>query len=214
MQTFKLYGANVCPFVHRTRLVLAEKEIDHEYVAIDLRNKPDWYHEVLPHGKVPLLERGSLRVWESSIICEYLEDFCSEPALLPVDPGERAGARLWLDWAANEFVPTFYKLLKEQGESEQAEHAQVLRAQLERMDGELRGKTYFLGESLSLVDLEIYPWFERWPILEHYRNFEVPADLEALSAWRQRMSKRPATQKLEEPASFYIEQYRHYAHPV
>lgn len=209
----KLYGANVCPFVHRTRLVLAEKGIQHEYVAIDLRNKPEWYHEVLPSGKVPLLEHGSVRIWESSIICEYLEEVQPEPALLPADPGEKAGARMLVDWASNAFVPTFYKLLKAQEVDDQADHAENLTTHLERMNRELQGKSYFLGDAPSLVDLEIYPWFERWPVLEEYRKFEIPKELDALTAWRGRMSERPSTRKLEEPGSFYIEQYHHYAHP-
>ncbi len=33
---------------------------------------------------------------------------------------------------------------------------------------------YWFGENISLVDLTFYPWFERIPTLEHYRNYTIP----------------------------------------
>ena len=115
----KLYGANVCPFVHRVRLVLAEKKLEHEYVAIDLANKPSWYHEVLPTGRVPLLEDEGFRLWESDVVSEYLEEAYPERSLMPSDPGERALLRMHVAWCSSRFVPAFYKLLAGQDPEEQ-----------------------------------------------------------------------------------------------
>src|SRR5687768_13624731 len=126
MSALKLYGANVCPFVHRVRLAMAEKGLKPDYVAIDLRHKPDWYDEVMPSGKVPLLQHEGHRTWESAIVCEYLEECFPEPPLLPREPAARAQARLWIDWASNHLVPLFYKLLKSQDSSEQAGHREEL----------------------------------------------------------------------------------------
>lgn len=210
----KLYGADVCPFVHRARLTLAEKALEHEYVAIDLRNKPDWYHEVLPSGKVPLLEHQGHRIWESAIVCEYLEEAFPEKPLLPKNPGLKAQARIWIDWVSSALVPDFYKLLKAQEQGEQEEHKKTLSealAKLER-DGFQEGP-WIMGNSLSLVDLETYPWFERWCVLDHYRKFDIPQKCSKLRAWRERMEKLDSVMSIAERPAFYIGQYVHYANP-
>lgn len=213
MSTLKLYGANVCPFVHRVRLTLAEKDLEHEYVAIDLRNKPDWYHDVLPSGKVPLLEHEGNRIWESAVVCEYLEECFPEPGLLPRDPGGKARARIWVDWASSSLVPAFYKLLKSQEPEDYQGLRNELSAVLGKLDAELEGKSWILGEQLSLADLEIYPWFERMPVLEHYRDFGVPGELSHIRRWQEALAALPSVASIAEKPKFYIEQYTTYAKP-
>lgn len=213
MSHLKLYGADVCPFVHRVRLVLAEKGLEHEYVAIDFRNKPTWYYDVLPTGKVPLLEHGLYRVWESAIVCEYLEDAFPQPALLSEQAGERATVRLWIEEGGQHLVAPFYKLLKAQTDEERAQGRDELCKGLEKIDHALRGNSWLVGDSLSLADLELYPWFERLPILEHYRDFRIPSELEALHLWIERLSQRASVFGIANSPEYYIEHYRSYAEP-
>ncbi len=214
MSELKLYGANVCPFVHRARLALAEKGLEHEYVAIDLRNKPDWYHQVLPTGKVPLLEHQGNRIWESAIVCEYLEEAFPQPALLPQQPGGRAEARIWVAWTGDVLVSLYYRLLREQDASAWDTHKAELRTALEKLDSTLANGPWLLGDQLTLADLELYPWFERWAVLEHYRAFPVPAELSNLTRWIAELAKRPAVAAIAEKPEFYIDLYRSYAEPA
>ena len=210
----KLYGADVCPFVHRARLALAEKGLEHEYVAIDLRNKPDWYHEVLPTGKVPLLEHQGNRIWESHVVCEYLEDAFPQKPLLPQDPGQRAQVRIWIDWVSNSLIPPFYKLLMAQEEEARTEHRETALKALEKLEAEcFQDSEWMLGDSLSLVDIETYPWFERWPVIEHYRGLAVPPRFKKLHRWIETMKKREQVKAIALEASYFIEQYAHYANP-
>ena len=58
----RLVSAEVCPYAQRTRLVLLEKGLEAETVEIDLRNKPGWFGEVSPYGKVPVLLHGQARI--------------------------------------------------------------------------------------------------------------------------------------------------------
>ena len=51
-----LYDAARCPYCARVRIVLAEKDIEYETVAIDLADRPAWLYEKNPIGKVPVLE--------------------------------------------------------------------------------------------------------------------------------------------------------------
>ncbi|WP_285167035.1 glutathione S-transferase N-terminal domain-containing protein, partial [Mycobacterium tuberculosis] len=42
-----------CPFCQRVTLTLEEKKIPYDYKLVDLSNKPSWFLEVNPDGKVP-----------------------------------------------------------------------------------------------------------------------------------------------------------------
>lgn len=44
---------------------------------------------------------------------------------------------------------------------------------LEKFENAIEGP-FILGKDLSLVDLLVYPWFERWVVIEHY--LKVPID--------------------------------------
>ena len=92
-----LYDAERCPYCARVRIVLAEKGIEHEVVAIDLSDRPAWLYEKNPLGKVPVIEEDTFVLPESAVIMEYLEERYPEPALLPADPAARALARLRIE---------------------------------------------------------------------------------------------------------------------
>ena len=89
-----LYDAARCPYCARVRIVLAEKGLPYEPVAIDLSNRPAWLYEKNPTGKVPVLEEDTFVLPESAVIMEYLEERYPEPPLLPLDPAQRALERL------------------------------------------------------------------------------------------------------------------------
>lgn len=89
-----LYDADRCPYCARARIVLAEKDVEHETVTIDLQDRPDWLYDKNPLGKVPVLEEDAFVLPESDVIMEYLEERYPEPALLPADPAARALVRL------------------------------------------------------------------------------------------------------------------------
>ena len=58
-----LYDAARCPYCARVRILLAEKGVEHEVVAIDLSDRPAWLYQKNPAGKVPVLEEDG---WASS----------------------------------------------------------------------------------------------------------------------------------------------------
>ena len=76
------------------RIALAEKGLEHEAVAVDLGDRPQWLLELNPpSGRVPVLDDGFV-LPESEVIMEYLDERYPEHPLLPADPAERAQARL------------------------------------------------------------------------------------------------------------------------
>lgn len=214
MADFHLYSAEVCPFAARTRLTLMEKRVPFQVTEIDLKAKPAWFASVSPYGKVPVLKHGDAVVWESAIINEYIEDVVPDPPLLPRDPARRAAARFWIDFANVKFTPTWYRLFLAQNAPERAALAEELVGHFRFMEQEAIGKSggpFWLGETITLVDLTYYPWFERIPALEHYRKIGLPADCRSLKGWTTLMSERPSVKTETHPTAYYIEAVRHYA---
>ena len=73
-------------------MALIEKGIEFDLTAIDLNDKPDWFLEISPYGKVPVLRHNGAVIFESAVINEYLEEVFPERPLLPSDPVRRAQA--------------------------------------------------------------------------------------------------------------------------
>ena len=103
-----LYDAERCPYCARVRIVLAEKYVPYETVVIDLADRPAWLYEKNPLGKVPVLEEDGLCIPESAVIMELLEERFPEPPLYPVDPAQRALARLAVWRFDDEFSRDYY----------------------------------------------------------------------------------------------------------
>jgi glutathione S-transferase len=87
-----LFDAARCPYCARVRIVLAEKDVPHDPVEIDLTDRPAWLYEKNPVGKVPVLEEDGWVLPESAVIAEFLNERYPEPPLWPDDPGERSGS--------------------------------------------------------------------------------------------------------------------------
>lgn len=91
-----LYSTITCPFSHRCRIVLHEKDMDFQVIDVDPNNKPEDIAVMSPYGRAPILVERDLVLYESNIINEYIDDRFPHPQLMPADPVMRARARLFL----------------------------------------------------------------------------------------------------------------------
>jgi len=91
-----LHGANVSPYVRKVRVALAYKGIEYESVFQNPWGAPPEYVEKSPLSKIPCWEEGDLVLPDSSVILSYLEQRYPDPAILPQEPGPRARA-LWFE---------------------------------------------------------------------------------------------------------------------
>ena len=82
----------LCPYVQRAAIVLDEKRVPFTRRNVDLAHKPDWFKAISPLGKTPVLLVGDTPIFESAVICEYLDDTLA-PRLHPHDPLQRAHHR-------------------------------------------------------------------------------------------------------------------------
>ncbi|MEH2063805.1 MAG: glutathione S-transferase family protein [Nostoc sp.] len=211
MSNIQLYFAKASTFSQRTRVVLLEKGIDFTPIEIDLQNKPDGYTQISRYGKVPAIKHGDIEIYESAIINEYLDEVFPEPPLLPRDPAKKAIARIWIDYANTRFVPAFNKFLrgKDTQEQEQGrkEFTEALLYLEEEGLGKLSNGNYWLGDQFSLVDISFYPWFERLPLLEHFRKFTLPAETTGLQTWWNLVRDRQSIQSVANPVDFYLQRF-------
>lgn len=178
-----LYDAPRCPYCARVRIVLAEKAVPYEAVVIDLADRPPWLlaHNP-PDGRVPVLEEDGWVLPESAIVDEYLEERYPEPPLLPVDPGERAAARLVV-FRFDDLGKPYYALRREEtGAAERVEDA------LGRIDALLRAAPFLTGRAFGLADASYLPWLLRLRDLMGVSLDRHPA----LVQWLETCCERPS----------------------
>lgn len=94
-----IHGVPPSPFVRKTRVFLAEKNVPYELVMQQPFNQSAEYLAISPLGKIPCLQEGDFTVPDSSAICAYLERTNPEPALYPSDPKEFATALFLEEYA-------------------------------------------------------------------------------------------------------------------
>lgn len=182
-----LFSDPACPYCHRVRIVLAEKGIGVDIVDVDARNLPDEVLDFNPYGTVPTLVDRDLRLYESRIIMEYLDERFPHPPLLPVDPVARANARLFMYRVERDWFGLMDRIVK--GDSGQAEQARrELRDSLIGTGPVFGAKRFFMSDELSLVDCCIAPLLYRLPVL----GIELPPQAKEIHDYTKRIFKWPA----------------------
>ena len=186
-EKYHLISSVTCPWVQRAVIALRAKGVDFDVTYINLREKPDWFLEISPHGKVPVLKVGDQVLFESNAITEYLDEVF-EPRLHPADPIERARNRAWTD-----FLPTFawgpgISNLSYWASAEALPDAlETARSRVQRLEGALRERgndgPYFNGPKLSLVDAAYGPFFQRFAIAERALKTGLLEQFPLVKAW-------------------------------
>jgi glutathione S-transferase len=171
--TIKLYS---WPMSSGTRIswALEELALPYEYVSLDAKKQEHRTAEMLavnPHGKVPALVDGDLKLFESGAILLYLGSrYGAGKDMWPASTEQaQADAVCWTVWAMTELgnymmqflyhgldSPVSYK-----AEDRSAATAAYNRAQLDRLldtlEARLEGRDYLMG-GFSLVDVAAASW--------------------------------------------------------
>lgn len=162
MPTYKLISAATCPFVQRSAITLEHKRVPYETEYVDLANKPQWFLDLSPLGKVPVLvvrdDEREIVLFESAVINEYLDEI-TDGSLLPSDPLLRARHRAMIE-LASAAIADAWRMGTTSTREAALGHAAALRAKLARFEHELVGPL-FAGSELSLVDTATIPLLQR-----------------------------------------------------
>ena len=159
-----LFSKPTCIHSHRTRLVLAEKNINIEIAEIDGPDLPEDLMDLNPYHTVPTLVDRDLVLYDSRVIIEYLDERFPHPPLMPVDPVTRAQFRLALFR-----IETDWYQLAEQFEADgdrkpATKSRKMLRESILASVDLFSAKRYFLSDDFSLVDCSIAPILWRLPV--------------------------------------------------
>jgi RNA polymerase-associated protein len=158
-----LYSGTTCPFSHRCRIVLYEKQMDFQVIDVDLFNKPEDIAVINPYNRVPVLVDRDLVLYESNIINEYIDERFPHPQLMPPDPIMRARARQLLFTMENELF-SHIEVLERNLKSAEKSRLHV-RDRLTELAPIFSKQKHMLGDEFSMLDVAIAPLLWR---LDHY----------------------------------------------
>lgn len=185
-----LVSFDLCPYVQRAAIVLAEKGVPFRRINIDLSNKPEWFKAISPFGKVPLLQVGEHVLFESAVIVEYLDEVQPGP-LHPKDPIEKARHRSWMEFGSSILADIWVIETTKDGELFHAKRT-VLREKFGRLEAQLAAGPYFAGPHFSIVDAVFAPVFRYFDVFDEIVDLGLFGGLAKLDAWRKALSKRPS----------------------
>jgi stringent starvation protein A len=163
-------------------MVLAEKGISVEVVDVDARNLPAEVEEANPYGTVPTLVDRDLRLYDSRIIMEYLDERFPHPPLLPVDPVSRANARLFMYRIENDWYGLMGKILHGT-DAERAPARKELRESLVATAPVFAAHPFFMSDEFSLVDCCVAPLLWRLPAM----GIQLPDQARAVRTYMTRI---------------------------
>jgi glutathione S-transferase len=162
------------------------KSVEFDVTYVNLREKPDWFLAISPHGKVPVLKVDEIALFESNAIAEFLDEVV-QPRIHPEDPIKRAQHRAWTD-----YVPTFCGLLGKITYCKQGrdlpDAIEAASVGLARLEGALRqhqpaDARYFWSDELCLVDAAYAPFFQRFQMVEDKLETGVLSQFPRVAAW-------------------------------
>lgn len=194
---FTLVSHALCPYVQRAVIVLMEKGVAFERVDVDLANKPAWFLACSPLGKTPVLLVDGEPVFESAVICEYLDETLA-PRLHPEAPLERARQRAWIEFgsALLNAIGGFYNA---SDEATLASQAALIRSRLEQVEAQLRDGPFFAGARFGLVDAVFGPVFRYFDVFDELEGFGFFDGLPKTLAWRKALASRPSVRDAVQP---------------
>jgi len=185
-----LFSKPTCIHSHRTRLVLAEKNINIEIVSVEGPELPEDLMDLNPYHTVPTLVDRDLVLYDSRVIIEYLDERFPHPPLMPVDPVTRAQFRLALfrietDW---------YQLAEQfdmDGDRKLATKSKkMLRESILASVELFAARQYFLSDEFSLVDCSIAPILWRLPVY----GIDLGSQSASIEAYMKRVFERRSFQ--------------------
>jgi glutathione S-transferase len=200
----KLYDNAGSPYAFKVRGVLYEKGLAVEHHEIRSEHQRDELLAVSPRGEVPALVDGDTVVYDSTIICEYLEERHPAPPTLPADPAGRARARAVERISDTQLDPIVIVIavLKIFRPEVGRDHPQALAAALDALgrqwtalDARLGGGDWFAG-SFSRADIAVAAHVVAATFMGHGPAAATPR----LAAWAKRASARPSIARATQDA--------------
>lgn len=161
-----LYGPPQSSYVRTARMTCGEKGVGHELRPVDF--KAPAYREKHPYGKVPAMEHGDVRLFETEAITRYIDDAFDGPPLVPEAPHQRAIMGQWISaincyMYRNMIVDCALQYLFPRGPDGTPDREVIDRAlektrhDLSLLDAAYSRTPYIAGPDITLADLFVTP---------------------------------------------------------
>ena len=204
MVEFVVYGVPGSPYLRSALLGLEEKGADYRLATLAMgEGKTPAHLARQPFGRIPALEHGDFRLYETQAILRYLDAVLPGPSLRPAEP--RALARMdqivgMADWYVFPFITVGIcaeRMMSQIFWGRGPDEANIAKAlpnagicvrELDRLMGDA---PYLTGESVSIADLMLTPHIDYFAQTPEGRDLMEDT---ALAAWLERMRARDSFQ--------------------
>jgi glutathione S-transferase len=202
MTEFVIHGIPGSPYVRTALLALEEKGLPWRLAAIPMGgNRAAEYRAIHPFQKIPTLDHGDFRLYETRAILDYLDRIAPEPPLTPADPKRAArmnqligitdcylAARLSGAVTFPRLIaPQFGMPVDEDAIAGAVPGATEVVGEVARLLGD---QPFLAGDALSLADLMLAPHLVFVPHFAEGQSILAPHA--RLRAWIERMDARPS----------------------
>ncbi len=215
MSTIMIHGIPGSPYVRMPLLACEEKGVPYELNAMAFgtgANKTPQYLKLHPFGRIPAIEHGDFKLYESAAILRYIDRAFEGPALTPADP--RGAARMdqvmnIVDWYVMPSISSkigFNRVVKPVfglpvDEAAVAEAIPMARTCVAALEDILADKPYFVGDAVSLADLMAVAHLDLLPESPERRHHGRITCWAGSSAWPSGRASRARMMNLPEPTA-------------
>lgn len=190
LPNLKLISFTICPYVQRAMIVLNEKNIPFDIEYIDLSAPPPWFYDVSPLEKVPVLLVDDKPLFESMVICDYLDETTPD-SLYPNDAFDKALNRSWIEFG-NDILNTTFNFLHEDNPKKFNHLKETLIDRFEILEEEMPEGEYYNGADFSMIDAVFAPLFLYLEQITKYKDYEFFEDAPNVKTWGERLLQRPS----------------------
>ncbi|KAI0686270.1 glutathione S-transferase [Cytidiella melzeri] len=208
---FTLYSHKGGPNGWKVTIVLEELGLTYntKFLEFDKKeHKAEGHTKFNPNGRIPTLidhKNGDFVVWESDAIVLYLVDtYDTDHKISVSDTKEKYEQLQWLFFQASGQGPyygqAFWFTLRhaEKIQSAKDRYVDEIKRIFSVLDSVLSKQEYLVNGKLTVADLSFFPWNHlalRFPAVLG-ENFALADGYPALATWHDKLSQRPAVQKI------------------
>lgn len=201
-----LYGLPESIYTRIIRIILEEKNIEYQFAEVDVfcpEHIPDWFKNMSPFGRIPVLKHDDLELYESAAIGRYLDRQFKETSLQPLDVKmcflmdqtiSIMDAYAYKSMILDLFVPSINneKIAISNSTGRHSNH-EIFFTILERLENILKEHHYLAGAEFTLADSFSYPIILYFNVTS-YGSLMVQ-NYPQLQEWLSRISKRKSVVK-------------------
>jgi glutathione S-transferase len=197
----RIFTSRSCGWAIRNYASLLEKGIAFDTVpAVNGNgNKTDEFIAATPFLLTPVLAHGETRVFESTVINEYVNDRFPDPPLLPPDPAGRVEARKWIHFSESRLLSTLTKIARTEDSLTQRSAIDSFNADMNWLAENVLGDDwhgpYLFGELFSLTDIAFSTVFETVRSMENSLDISIAEYRLSIEVWQRNIAERPSIQQ-------------------